>query len=83
MMMTLETNHRPTSTPLDVKLLATRFKLLNALLTPTLAVFRRISDRQDRIQHRLNELGFPDETACRKWRRGQARKQSKKARTAR
>jgi hypothetical protein len=60
-----ETNRRP----LDVRLLATCFKLLNALLAPVLALFRIICSRQDAIQLKLNERGFPDETACREWRK--------------
>lgn len=75
-MMILETNSRP---PLVVKLLATRFRLLNALLTPVLFLFRRICEWQDRIQKKLNERGWADETACREWRKAQAKKGSKQA----
>ncbi len=75
-MMTLESNHRQ---PLDVKLLAARFKLFNALLTPVLFVFGRIEERKDRIRSRLNERGWPDEAACPAWRKEQAKKRSKQA----
>ena len=75
-MMILETNNRP---PFDVKLLATRFRLLNALETPVTFVFGRIEEWKDRIQRKLNERGWADESACREWRRTQARKGSKQA----
>ena len=74
-MMILETNSRP----LDVKLMATRFRLLNALETPVTFVFGRIEEWKDRIQRRLNARGWPDETACPEWRREQARRKSKQA----
>ena len=75
-MMILETNSRP---PLDVKLMATRFRLLNALETPVTFVFGRIEEWKDRIQRKLNARGWADETACPEWRREQARRKSKQA----
>jgi hypothetical protein len=78
-MMILETNSRP----LDVKLLATRFRLLNALETPVTFVFGRIEEWKGRIQGKLNERGWPDETACPEWREEQARKRNKRAGGAR
>jgi hypothetical protein len=78
-MMILETNSRP----LDVKLLATRFRLLSALETPVTFVFGRIEEWKDRIQRKLTARGWPDETACREWRKAQAKKGSKQAGGAR
>jgi hypothetical protein len=78
-MMILETNSRP----LDVKLLAARFRLLNAFETPVTFVFGRIEEWKGRIQRKLNARGWPDETACLEWRRAHARKQIKKMRAAR
>jgi hypothetical protein len=46
------------NTPLNVKLLGMRYKLLDALLTPILFVFRRICDQQERIQNQLNKRGW-------------------------
>ena len=67
------------SAPLDVRLLATRYKLLNALLTPVLFMFRRICDRQDNIQRALIQRGWENEIINPEWRKEQAKKKKQQA----
>ena len=62
------------SAPIDVRLLATRYRLLNALLTPVLFMFRRICDRQDNIQRTLIQRGWENEIISPAWRKEQAKK---------
>jgi hypothetical protein len=64
--------------PLDVRLLATRYKLLDVLLTPVLFMFRRISDRQDNIQRTLFQRGWENEIVSPAWlkERGKKKKQN-------
>jgi hypothetical protein len=67
------------SAPLDVRLLATRYKLLNALLTPVLFMFRRICDRQDNIQRTLIQRGWENEIISPAWRKEHAKKKKQQA----
>jgi hypothetical protein len=65
--------------PPDVKLLTTRYRLLNALLTPVLFMFRRICDRQDNIQRTLIQRGWENEIISSAWRKEQAKKKKQQA----
>ena len=67
------------SAPMDVRLLATRYRLLNALLTPVLFMFRRICDRQDNIQRTLIQRGWENEIISPAWRKEQAKKKKQQA----
>jgi hypothetical protein len=67
------------SAPLDVRLLATRYRLLNALLTPVLFMFRRICDRQENIQRTLIQRGWENEIISPEWRKEQAKKKKQQA----
>jgi len=65
--------------PLDVKLLVTRYRILDALLTPVLFVFRRIRDRQDKIQSTLSQRGWEEALTRPQQRKVQAKQGSKQA----
>lgn len=65
--------------PLNVKLLTTRYRLLNALLTPVLCIFRRICDRQENIQRKLTQRGWENEIISPAWRKEQAKKKKQQA----
>jgi hypothetical protein len=62
------------SAPLDIKLLATRYKLLDVLLTPVLFMFCRICDRQDNIQRTLSQRGWENEIVSPAWLKERAKK---------
>jgi hypothetical protein len=63
--------------PLDVRLLATRYKLLDVLLAPVLFMFRRISDRQDNIQRTLFQRGWENEIVSSAWLKERGKRRSK------
>jgi len=65
--------------PMTVKLLATRYRILDALLTPVLFVFRRICDWQDKIQSTLSQRGWEDALMRPQQRKVRAKEGSKQA----
>ena len=64
---------------MTVKLLATRYRILDALLTPVLFVFRRICDWQDKIQSTLSQRGWEDALMRPQQRKVRAKEGSKQA----
>jgi hypothetical protein len=71
------------SAPLNVKLLATRYKLLDVLLTPVLFMFRRIRDRQDNIQRTLIQRGWENEIVSPAWLKERAKNKKRQTGDAR
>ena len=71
------------SAPLNVKLLATRYKLLDVLPTPVLFMFRRICDRQDNIQRTLIQRGWENEIVSSAWLKERAKKKKRQTGDAR